>query len=161
MQYTVLIYICQHEPPHSDKGDSALSGGRLAMPDTVKHGFYRQICAQMRQGLVNILICYAPPSQNLSGVPAEKNRIFSDHLPGAIDEHTRLINAVNACAVDIMRGWMILKNAEAVLAEDELSFLDCRYRYGMTWDETAEKMHFSNQSISRIRKTLLEKIENL
>ncbi len=60
---------------------------------------------------------------------------------------------------EIMRGWMILKKAESVLAEDELSFLDCRYRYGMTWDETVEKMHYTNTTIAKIRLSLLKKLK--
>ncbi len=107
---------------------------------------------------------FCPPivKNALENAPAaDVIEIAPDKLPAAIDEHKRLVDAVNACAVDILRGWMILGRAASVLVEDELSFLDCRYRYGMTWDETAEKMNYSRRSIGRIRQQILEKISQI
>ena len=100
---------------------------------------------------------YAPNTQDLSGMPHDEF-CSPDKMAAVADRHAKLILDTLDAAKRVAECDAMLADVERRLTAEEGEFVHNRYRLGLNRKKIAKKMHYSERSLTRIRREILKQI---
>lgn len=119
----------------------------------IKAQKYAQECIDR----LDAALCIGPKSSVIDGMPKSAPEGDLSDIVAKIDSIRRKADAARKRALDLMDE--ISDVIEAVPNQEDRVLLRQRYIYGLKWEEVAQKMHYSLQSVYRLHWRALRSVK--